>query len=315
MKRMHRYLVVLAAALLAIPMAGSTPVDASRNRPPTPLLWKVSDRDNAVYLLGSFHLLKKSDYPLSRDVEDAFAQSESITFEIAPDDLNDPSISSRMVQLASSEPASSIGRLLPTAVLAALDKRMTAVGLPAEQMHGFEPWFVDATLVTLLGQSAGYASDQGLDRYLMARAAQSRKKVGGLETVEMQLTALDGTPVSEQVASLRELVDEGSDAAAHLEQLHRAWRDADIPTLERLTREEMRDLTPVTYRMLNVDRNRAWLPQLDAMLARGKGHDAMVVVGALHLLGGDGVVEQMRKRGYRVERICSACMPAALTRH
>ena len=35
--------------------------------------------------------------------------------------------------------------------------------------------------------------------------------------------------------------------------------------------------------------------------------DALVVVGALHLLGDDGVVEKLRARGYQVERICSAC--------
>jgi len=34
-----------------------------------------------------------------------------------------------------------------------------------------------------------------------------------------------------------------------------------------------------------------------------------VVVGALHLLGDDGLVEGLRQRGYPVQRICSACEP------
>ena len=69
----------------------------------------------------------------------------------------------------------------------------------------------------------------------------------------------------------------------------------------------MRDKTPETYRRLNLDRNRAWMGKLDAMLARGRGEDVLVVVGALHLLGPDGVVEQLRARGHRVTRICTAC--------
>jgi hypothetical protein len=46
-----------------------------------PLLWKVSDANNSVYLLGSFHMLRADDYPLSKDVDAALADSESVLFE------------------------------------------------------------------------------------------------------------------------------------------------------------------------------------------------------------------------------------------
>lgn len=49
--------------------------------PPVPLLWKVSDADNSLYLLGSFHLLKPEDYPLSAEVDAAFADAEALLFE------------------------------------------------------------------------------------------------------------------------------------------------------------------------------------------------------------------------------------------
>ena len=60
-------------------------------------------------------------------------------------------------------------------------------------------------------------------------------------------------------------------------------------------------------RRINVQRNDAWLPKLERTLARDD--DALVVVGALHLLGEDGIVEKLRAKGYQVERICSACAP------
>jgi uncharacterized protein YbaP (TraB family) len=47
--------------------------------------------------------------------------------------------------------------------------------------------------------------------------------------------------------------------------------------------------------------------RLDARLRSPGTEDTLVVVGALHLLGEDGVVEKLRARGYEVERICSAC--------
>ena len=55
-----------------------------------------------------------------------------------------------------------------------------------------------------------------------------------------------------------------------------------------------------------MDRNNAWLPALRQWLQPGRGN-TLVVVGALHLLGSDGVVEKLRAQGYKVERIRSAC--------
>lgn len=311
MRIMPRYALALVGLLLALPVAGSTPVPpAATPAPPTPLLWRVSDADTSLYLLGSFHLLAKSDYPLSADIDRAFDDAESLVFEVAPEDLEDPGITGLMLGLAKSDPASSIDRTLSPDLKARLDVRLRDLGLPAEQMHAFEPWFVDTTLVTLLGQRIGYAPDDGLDRHLMARARAAGKAATGLETVREQLTTLDAMPIAEQVASLQEFVDEGDVATRKLGELHTAWRSGDIPTLERMTREEMADLTPVTYQRLNVDRNRAWIPRFEGMLAQGKGHDVLVVVGALHLLGDDGVVSLLRAKGYRVERICTACTPA-----
>ena len=71
---------------------------------------------------------------------------------------------------------------------------------------------------------------------------------------------------------------------------------------------EMKRDYPALYRRINVQRNDAWLPKIEQRLVR-KDDDTLVVVGALHLLGEDGVVEKLRAKGYTVERICSACTP------
>ena len=70
-----------ASSAAAAPATGAP----SGTSPPVPLLWKVSDEDNSIYLLGSFHLLLPGDYPLSRDVDLAFADAEKLLFEIAPE--------------------------------------------------------------------------------------------------------------------------------------------------------------------------------------------------------------------------------------
>ncbi|GGZ58879.1 TraB/GumN family protein [Lysobacter xinjiangensis] len=304
---MRRFALAIAGLLLALPVSGSTPTPVRTDAPPVPLLWKVSDADNSVYLLGSFHLLRKSDYPLSADIDRAFDDAEALVFEIAPEELDDPGIAARMLQLATSNPASTIGQVLPTELREPLQRQARRLGVAPEQLDQFEPWFVDTTLVTLMAQRNGFAPEDGLDRHLMARARAAGKSASGLETVAQQLATLDGMPMDEQIDTLREFVEEGEGATARLEELHGAWRRADVPLLEQLTREDMADRTPVTYQRLNVDRNRAWIPRFEAMLAKPAGNDVLAVVGALHLLGDDGVVAMLKARGYRVDRVCTAC--------
>jgi uncharacterized protein YbaP (TraB family) len=72
---------------------------------------------------------------------------------------------------------------------------------------------------------------------------------------------------------------------------------------------EMRDEYPALYKRINVARNDAWVPKLEKRLRDSHDANTLVVVGSLHLLGGDGVVEKLRAKGYKVERICSACAP------
>lgn len=304
----------LSALLLVAPVVAYTTLVGSHANahapspsPPRPLLWKVSGHDSNVYLLGSFHLLKKNDYPLSSDLDHALADAESFAFEIAPDALTDPQLPARMARLALGDAKTSLPASVPAAVLGRLHARMESLGLPPAQLDHFKPWFVDVTLVSALAKTLGYSPDDGLDRVLMARAKALGKPASGLETVDVQLAALDGTPASEQVVSLNEITDEHEDLKARFDELHGAWRSGDVPALERLTREDMQLKTPETYRVVDVERNRAWMPKIEAMLRAPVGHDTLVIVGALHLIGPDGLVQQLQARGYRVQRICSAC--------
>lgn len=307
---MRRFALLLASLLAAAPIAGSAPPPTrGAAAPPRPLLWKLSDADNSVYLLGSFHLLKTSDYPLSADVTAAFADAERVVFEVDPAALSDPALGMRMAQLAMSPRSAALVEVAPEPLLERLRALLGSMSLPASQLEQFEPWFVSLAVVSSLGQQMGFAAEQGLDRYLMAEAAKAGKPTGGLETIDSQLAALDGTPVAEQLVSLEEYAAEDANLRARLDELHAAWRRADVATLQRLTREDMQAKTPETYRRLNVDRNRAWMPQVRAMLDGNSREDVLVVVGALHLLGPDGLVEQLQSAGYRVERICTGCAP------
>src|SRR5690606_19257109 len=90
----------LTALLLAPLLLLSAPAPAAADTPPVPLLWKVSDADNSLYLLGSFHMLQPGDYPLSHDVDDAFGDAEEVLFEMSPAEMASPTLALEMGQAA-----------------------------------------------------------------------------------------------------------------------------------------------------------------------------------------------------------------------
>jgi uncharacterized protein len=278
--------------------------------PPVPLLWKVSDEDNAIYLLGSFHLLKAEDYPVAADIDAAFSAADRLVFELAPDQLDAPDSGGRFLAAATYEDDRTLSDVLTPRLREKLRRLLARQGGALDQVEGYEPWFVNLSLLLGLAQSLGFSSDQGLDRYLIERAEASGKPLIGLETLQDQLDALDATPMEEQLLGLEDFLERPQEMPGKLTELHQAWREGDVERLDALTRREMLESTPGTYRLLNLERNDRWVPTLRSMLD-GADEDVLVVVGALHLLGTDGVVEKLRAAGYRVERICSACEVAS----
>ncbi len=278
--------------------------------PPVPLLWKVSGpQGGELYLLGSFHLLKADDYPLSTDVDKAFDASSRLLFELAPEEMNSPTLAAQMAQAALRRDGRLLKDDLDADTWGRLQEYAAANGLPIDRLAGLKPWFVGLTIS--LGQMArqGLDAQAGLDRHLMTRAAEVGKPALGLESAAAQIAMLDGMSVDEQRQLLREALEQVDKGDEQGRRLHDAWRRGDDVTLWRDMATQMKRDYPALYRRINTERNDAWLAPLQQRLQAGQG-TTLVVVGALHLLGSDGVVEKLRAKGYRVERICSACTPA-----
>ena len=78
-----------------------------------------------------------------------------------------------------------------------------------------------------------------------------------------------------------------------------AWRTGDTEKLATLLSSEF-DKFPELYKPLTEDRNRAWMGKLVDLL--DDDDDYLVVVGALHLVGRNSVVDLLRQRGYEVRQ-------------
>jgi uncharacterized protein YbaP (TraB family) len=306
--------VLFAALLAAAATAHSQPATpAAAKAPPVPLLWKVSDADNAVYVLGSFHLLKPDDYPLSKDVDAAFADAERVVFELAPEEMASPALGMKMGQAALRTDGTQLDSELSPDVAAKLQAWIAANGehlqkggVQGPMLQLFEPWFVGLMVSLTEMTKMGLDPKLGLDTHLAQKAKQAGKPTAGLETGEQQIAFLDGMGKDEQLQMLAEALDESAEGRAEMEKLHRQWREGDAQGMWQGMATEMKAEYPELYRRINVERNDAWVGKIEQRLKADKD-DTLLVVGALHALGSDGVVEKLKARGYTVERICSAC--------
>jgi uncharacterized protein YbaP (TraB family) len=290
---------IAATAVLAGLLASA----CARAEPPTPLLWKVSDADNSVYLLGSFHALRPTDYPLAPAVDAALADAERVAFELSPAEMESPELATMMMAAAALPEGKDLRTTVGPATWAKLEAYAKLRGLPLEGFARTEPWFV--ALVVSVGemQRIGLDPGQGLDRQLAAQAAKADKPAGGLESAAEQIAALDSMSTAEQQQMIDEALVGVEGFKAEMDELHGLWRRGDAAGLHARMGKDLRDRYPLLYKRINVDRNRAWLPKVQAMLDAEAEDDALVVVGSLHLLGDDGLVEMLRKQGYAVERV------------
>lgn len=295
--------VAFAAASIEQPQAAAPAAQPAQQS----LLWKVSDADNSVYLLGSFHLLKQDDYPLPSVIDAAFEDAESLVFEIDPREMTAPETMATIQKYAAYDAGQSLSTVLPKATHDKLGNLISMTGGSVQTLEQSEPWMVSLSLVLGITNAMGFKAELGMDRHLMARAAAAGKPTAGLETIEDQMKAMDSVSHAEQAQGLQEFLDDPKQAIQQMQDMHGWWRSGDVARLDSEMRAEMAKKTPESYKLLDVDRNNAWLPKVEARLKDSKADDTLVVVGTLHLLGEDGLVEKLRAKGYAVERMCDAC--------
>ena len=287
----------LAALLLA------TTAGFAAAEPPKPLLWKVSDADNSIYLLGSFHLLKESDYPLSDSTYAALEDAERVVFELSPAEMNDPALAQKMGAAALRTDGRTLQQTLPEATWGALSAYTAKRNIPIANFQPYEAWFISLLVSITEMQAVGLNPELGLDKHFAQRATEAGKPVAGLETGEQQIALFDGMDQKQQLQALQDTLEEVANIESEIARMHDLWRAGDAEALYAATGAEMKAEYPALYQRINVERNTAWLPRLAAMLDDSSSDDALVVVGALHLLGDDGVVARLKAKGYTVERL------------
>ena len=283
------------AILLALVLAGGA---AAQTRGHS-FLWKVQSGANVMYLAGSVHALTADAYPLNPVYQRAFDASSVLVEEI---DLAEADPLAGGLGLLAKGMYTD-GRTFSSAVsretAALVAEKLKGTPLALELIQPMKPWMVTLMLEALGAQSAGLDPELGLDKHFYNLATDGRKQVIGLETVQYQIDRFDKMPDAMQEQLLRSELAEMETEKTSLRTLLTAWQSGDAAAIEKMLLMSFTD-NPAAYNSLITERNRNWMPQLDACLKRST--PCFVIVGAAHIVGPQGLLALLRQRGYQIEQ-------------
>jgi uncharacterized protein YbaP (TraB family) len=255
------------------------------------------ERDGRTsWLVGSLHLLPPEAYPLPAAVEAAFQSAETLIEEADPDELKAPEAAADLLKRAFFPPGQTLQGSVAASTYKVIVERATKAGLPIEAVQRMRPWMVAVTLAALEMQSAGFDPALGIDRHFRDRAVAMKKPVQTLEAAMDQIAMLESLGPALQDALVIESLQGASTEVSQVRTLVAAWLAGDASVLERLLVDTAKD-SPAIHQALLIDRNKRWVPKIEACMAAGR---CMVVVGAGHLVGTDGLVDLLSRRGYRL---------------
>jgi uncharacterized protein YbaP (TraB family) len=282
-------------AALAVLLLCAAPYAQGRS-----FLWKITARQGGtIYLAGSVHLLSDQYYPLKPAYDNAFSRADLLVEEVDMADMLAPESQMQMLTRGMLPPTQSLEKLIAPETYKATTRKVEALGLPMEPLKRFKPWMLAITLQGMEWQKAGFNADLGLDKHFYDAAVAAGKRVQGLETLQYQISRFDEMPMDQQDRLLSETLKELDTTKEEFTKLATAWQSGDAGVVEKLALEDLRS-EPAMYQRLLVERNQQWLPKIEALFSRPA--PALVVVGAAHLIGPDGLLAVLRSKGYTIEQ-------------
>jgi uncharacterized protein YbaP (TraB family) len=261
-------------------------------------LWKVESQDNTIYLLGSVHFLKKENYPLPKSMQQAFNDAEIVVFETNLAQAT--SSATVIIEKAMLPPGETLRTYLSESNYQIVENKSQNIGFPLDNFQSFKPWFLATAFVGFGFQSLGFQPQYGVDFYFFHKAKEAGKQILALETLEKQLSLFDNFNKKEQEMFLLQSIMEFENIENFLNIMLESWSSGNVDKFENIILQSFEDFPEFRNKLL-AQRNKNWLSEIKIFLTQDR--DYLVIVGAAHLVGNDGLLKLLQKEGYSVEQL------------
>jgi uncharacterized protein YbaP (TraB family) len=296
--------LLFAAALAFAPVAAHAQ-NAAPPAPPAaavtdadPAIWVVRDEDTTVYLFGTFHMLDGRAW-FNDEVRTAFDASNELVLEaIIPD--NPAELQPLFARLAIDPQGRLLSQRLTAEENAALAQALGNLGLPPVVVDRFEPWFASMMIGLAASQRLGIRSENGPELVLRRAAGTRNLPVHELEGVEWQLRLFDSMPEAQQLAQLRQTIEQYEEIDDQLAPVLSAWSTGDIEGMAAILHQSSRE-DPALHQLIFTNRNATWARWIRERMARPG--TVFIAVGGGHLAGPDSVQAVLATHGLQAERV------------
>jgi uncharacterized protein YbaP (TraB family) len=257
-------------------------------------VWRVTSPNGAIlYLGGSVHALRSTDYPLPTAYTRAFDASSRLVFE------DDPKASSQgakaLLRAGTYPKGDTLKNHVDPRTYNYIRRFFALVNVPEDRFAKYRPWLIDIML-----SSPSFENWQlGVEQYLQRRA-KGAKAMSGLESQKEHNSFFVDLNDREAEALLLILFIAAGQGETGGGSMIQAWRHGDADALNRMLQESFRDFPSLGRRLIDV-RNRNWIPKIEGYLRSGKTY--FVVVGGGHMGGPNGLLAMLRARGYKIEQL------------
>ena len=283
------------------------------------LLWKATNGENTLYLLGTIHLDRDNVYPLHKSVREALQASEEVIFEL---DLNDQEGIALLQSLQTYSDGTTLADHISPELYQRVQTMAATLGIGSNDLDLYKPWALASTFSTLsLQNDTTGANAMAIDSYINAAAVNSGKAIGAVETYAFQGGIFDGLSTEYQQAYLNssltvlEGVLSGTTAApadeAYLQAqeemisgMFAAWKDRDPEAFGKVyNKTAIINSDDELNSKLFTERDPGMIQAAANYLETEGSHTYFMAVGAGHMVDPGGIVSGLQELGYTVELV------------
>tara|TARA_B110000211_G_scaffold122404_1_gene141167 strand:- start:932 stop:1807 length:876 start_codon:yes stop_codon:yes gene_type:complete len=261
-------------------------------------IWQVSNDKNTVYLGGTFHMLKPSDSPLPQEFEHIYKKVNWLVFETDISKLDSTEFETKFMKTMSLPSGQILADQLSPQAYSGLIHYAAKNGIDTGHWQRFKPQMV-CLMISLQELNKLGLTAQGVEQYLGDKALLEGKKITELETIDEQIHYVATMGQGNETALIMQTLEDLKTLPNDLDTMSTAWRTGDVQSLFNTGIQPMMENYPEVYRSLLVERNNNWLPRIEQLIKQPD--EKFILVGALHLIGEDGLLQQLAQRGYQVQ--------------
>ncbi len=263
-------------------------------------LWKSHLHGKTLYLMGSIHVLRASHHPLPAVMEEAFQESDLIVFEINQQEMENQASQQLLATKGLYRGNETLGQNIDKSTFQALQRHLDNLKLPMTIFQPMKPAYCALVITMMEFQRLGFEAKYGLDHYFADKARRHGKKIAALESAEFQINLFFNMAEQDQEKFLQQTLLELDTFARESDRMAQAWERGEGDKLHGILAASFHEF-PGIYEKIIINRNKAWLPQIEALLEQHQR--VLVVVGAGHLVGPHSVLKLLEDQGHTFSQL------------